>query len=253
VLGRRRDFLPWVRLVLSVAAFVGAGYLAIAKQLTPPPSIPTLIATTAVLVVIGSVLPTLGDFRFGRSLLAERNVTSTLRAAFSCLVLEHNFSAADLRLHFFHVGWTWQRRWPPLARALVRVAYFSIKDDAVLSSVRWTKGTGLVGQVWADPPDIKGRAENVHVDPGPNAEAWANTPAEVTRKMTWEQAVATKEIQVVFAVAVLAGFEQGKVVAVLSADTSSSEETKFNGRGVKAYLRQTARLAWNSRKARRSD
>lgn len=253
MVGRRGDFLPWVRLGLSIAAFVGAGYLAIARQLSPPPSVPTLVGITAVLVGIGAVLPTVGDFRFGRSLLVERNVTSALRAAFSCLVLEHGFSTADLRLHFFHVGWVWQGHWPPLTRALVRIAYFSIKDDAVLSSIRWTKGSGLVGQVWTDPPDIKGRAENVHVDPGPNARAWANRPPEARRNMTWQQAEATKEIQVVFALAVLAGADQGKVVAVLSADTSASEETKFSRPGVKAYLRQTGRLAWNSRNARRRD
>ena len=196
---------------------------------------------------MGAVLPAFDESRFERKLVAEWYMMAHLRAAFNFMVESHQFAPLDLRLHFFLVQWRWQRSWRLLQRRLVRAAFFSIKTSWGLSSIEWPKGAGLVGQVW-EAGDINGRAANVQVAVPQSAAEWEKIPAEDRWNMTWEQAQRVGRTQTVFAIAARSKFLHGNVVGVLSADTSANELAKFNDPAVKAFLRQAALAAWQSRR-----
>lgn len=259
MLTRRDGWLPWIRTVLSVLALAGAGFLALANDLKPAPSITVIALVTGALVLVGGVLPGFDDFRFGRALRTERLITAELRAALSFLVEFGKFDALKLRLHFFEVRhiWTW-RGWPisgkgwqwngrPIAKALVRGGFFSIKSDEALSNVTWPEGVGLVGTVWQD-RNGTGVAMNTSLPVMPTPEEWSHRPARDRHNMPWELAKRMRRIEAVFAVAVLATEFEGDVVAVLSADTIADDLPKFEIPEVKAFLRRTARGAWRARK-----
>ncbi len=240
---RMGKVLPWVRIVLTIASFLATGYLTLTKSLSPPPPATAVIVVTLGAIVVGALLPSIADFRFGRAQAVLAEVEDALRSAFSEMVTSHKFPPADLRLHFFRVRYTWGWRFPPRQKALVRSGYFTLKTRAPLAEVEWAKGKGLIGEVW-EAKDISGRAEDVRVPGCGSAAEWDAVDPSRRRNMTWEDAKATSHVEAVFALAVLEKRVTGDVVAVISADTAAEQLALLNKPGVKAFLDVTGRLAW---------
>lgn len=242
---RRNSVLVWIRLVLVVISFVATGFLAIAKSISPQPPVPVIVLVTIGLVLVGALLPALGDFRFGRAVAVERGVSEALRGAFAHM-LTLSFPPTDLRLHFFRVGRVWRKPWPAWQGALIRVGYFALKTSAPLGDIVWTKGKGLIGQVWENPIPLDGRAEDVRIPSVANEQAWKGQPDAVTRKLTWGEAQKAKHVDAVLAVPVLRSGVSGDVVGVISADTPIGLLPELQKDAVKTFLGVTGTLAWRT-------
>jgi hypothetical protein len=234
---------PWVRLVLTAGSFAAAGYLTLARSLSNPPPAVAIILVTSAAVLLGAVLPSIQDARFGREAAIEREVAVALGGAFLALVTKHEMPAGDLRLHFFSVQrpfWAF----PPFQEALIRRGYFGLKFIRPFAKVRWTKGKGVIGEVWSD-ANIAGVAKDVSMAAPVNTEAeWRRLADAERRNMSWKEYQGARHNQVVYAQAVLDDQARGGVVAVISADTGSTQLNTLNDPDVKDLLGAAGQLAW---------
>jgi hypothetical protein len=229
---------------LTIGSFAAAGYLTLVRSLSPPPSASIVLVVTCLAIAFGALLPSLADFRFGRALAVETKVVDALRGAFLEMVTAYKVPPGELRLHFFRVQWVLLWSFMPIQKALVRKGHFALKVAAPLAEIRFTKGKGFIGEVWAN-RTISGVAEDLRVSPEVNSKAqWKQLTEAQRRKMSWKEYQGARHIEVVFAQAILADEFSGDVVAVISADTGAAQLAILNSPRLKAFLDQTAKLAW---------
>jgi len=241
---RHGHVFPWVRAVLTAASFLAAGYLTLVRSLSSPPPPLAVILVTAAAIALGAVLPSIQDVRFGRTLAVEREVGAALSGAFLTMITTYAMSPADLRLHFFSVE---RPFWalPPLQERLIRRGYFGLKFIAPFARVRWTKGKGIIGEVWQD-RNIDGIARDVSLSRQVTTEVeWKQIPANERRNMSWSDYQGARHIKTVYGQAILDDQATGNVVGVISADTGSGEPSAFNNPDLKNLLGVTGKLTWS--------